>query len=142
MRYTSVSATAEPATDNVAAVDIRTLERQVRGVWRARQASQYRRLCLSLPSVVGNAQIAARWPDGDDRRRASALLAEGYQCVTGAMAKIGQTDLAWIAADRGIAAAERSEDPLVVAASARVLAHAFLAMGRYEKALEGVQRFS
>ena len=136
MRYASASASADPAAESVAAVDIRTLEVQVRAVWRARQASQYRRLCLSLPSVLGNAQVAARWSSGDDRRRGNALLAESYQCVTGAMAKIGQTDLAWIAADRGIAAAERSEDSLVVAASARMLAHAFLGMGRYEKALE------
>ncbi len=136
MRYPSVSATADPAAESVAAVDIPTLERQVRRVWRARQASQYRRLCLSLPGVLGNAQVAARWSSGDDRRRGNALLAESYQCVTGAMAKIGQTDLAWIAADRGIAAAERSEDSLVAAASARMLAHAFLGMGRYEKALE------
>ena len=64
----------------------------------------------------------------------NGVLAETYQCVTGAMANIGQDDLAWVAADRGILAAERSEDPLMVAASTRMLAHALLGMGRHDKA--------
>jgi tetratricopeptide (TPR) repeat protein len=89
---------------------------------------------MLLPRVLTNAQLAARQVGSDQRRAANGLLAETYQCVTGAMANIGQNDLAWVAADRGILAAEHSEDPLVVAASTRMLAHALLAMGRSEKA--------
>ena len=89
---------------------------------------------MLLPRVLMTAQLAARQLGSDQRRTASGLLAETYQCVTGAMANIGQNDLAWVAADRGILAAEQSDDPLVVAASTRMLAHALLAMGRSEKA--------
>jgi hypothetical protein len=50
------------------------------------------------------------------------------------MADTGQRELAWIAADRGILAAQQSDDRLMVAASSRTLAHALLAMGRDDKA--------
>jgi hypothetical protein len=116
------------------AVDLSALGRQVQQAWRARQASAYRHLGVLLPRVLMTAQLAARQLGSDQRRTASGLLAETYQCVTGAMANIGQNDLAWVAADRGILAAEQSDDPLVVAASTRMLAHALLAMGRSEKA--------
>jgi hypothetical protein len=121
--------------DEVAtAVDLNALGRRVQQAWRARQASAYRRLGVLLPRVLTTAQLAARQVGRDQRRAANGLLAETYQCVTGAMANIGQNDLAWVAADRGILAAEQSDDPLVVAASTRMLAHALLAMGRSEKA--------
>jgi transcriptional regulator with XRE-family HTH domain len=117
-----------------AAVDLSTIGRQVQQAWQARQAAAYRQLGVLLPRVLTNAQLAARQLDDDHRRAANRLLAETYQCVGFAMANIGQRDLAWIAADRGILAAERSEDRLVIAASTRMLAHALLAMGRHDKA--------
>jgi transcriptional regulator with XRE-family HTH domain len=115
-------------------VDLGTLSRQVREAWQARQACAYRQLGVLLPRLLTNAQRAARQLDGDQQRAANSLLAETYQCVGFAMANMGQSDLAWIAADRGILAAERSEDRLVVAATTRTLAHALLAMGRHDKA--------
>jgi hypothetical protein len=48
--------------------------------------------------------------------------------------KLGEHDLAWIAADRSILAAERAEDPLLVAASAYRLANVFASAGRTEEA--------
>jgi len=122
------------ADEGATAVDLSALGRQVQQAWRARQASAYRQLGVLLPRVLTTAQLAARQLGSDQRRTANGLLAETYQCVTGAMANTGQNDLAWVAADRGILAAEQSEDPLVVAASTRMLAHALLAMGHSEKA--------
>ena len=121
--------------DEVAAtVDLKVLSRQVQEAWRARQACAYRQLGVLLPRVLTNAERAVRQLGGDRRRAAHSLLAETYQCVGFAMANTGQRELAWIAADRGIRAAEQSEDRLVVAASTRLLAHALLAMGSQDKA--------
>jgi transcriptional regulator with XRE-family HTH domain len=122
------------ADEGATAVDLTVLGRQVQQAWRVRQACAYRRLGVLLPRVLMNAQLGARQAGSDQRWAVNGLLAETYQCVTGAMANIGQSDLAWVAADRGILAAERSEDPLMVAASTRMLAHALLGMGRSEKA--------
>jgi transcriptional regulator with XRE-family HTH domain len=115
-------------------VDLRSLDRQVQQAWQARQAAAYRQLGVLLPRVLTDAQLAVRQSGSDRRRVANGLLAETYQCVGFAMANTGQSDLAWIAADRGILAAKQSEDRLMVAASSRLLAHAFLAMGRHDKA--------
>ena len=115
-------------------VDLRSLNRQVQQAWQARQAAAYRQLGVLLPRVLTNAQLAVRQLDGDHRRAANRLLAETYQCVGFAMANTGQRELAWIAADRGILAAQQSDDRLMVAASSRMLAHALLAMGRDDKA--------
>ncbi len=115
-------------------VDLPSLDRQVQQAWQARQAAAYRQLGVLLPRVLERAQLAVRQSDSDRRRAASRLLAETYQCVGFAMANTGRSDLAWIAADRGILAAKQSEDRLVVAASSRLLAHALLAMGRHDKA--------
>jgi transcriptional regulator with XRE-family HTH domain len=122
------------ADQGTTAVDLTVLGRQVQQAWRARQACAYRQLGVLLPRVLTNAQLGARHAGSDQRRAVNSLLAETYQCVTGAMANIGQSELAWVAADRGILAAERSEDPLMVASSTRMLAHALLGMGRSEKA--------
>jgi len=122
------------AGDGATAVDLAALGRQVQQAWCARQASAYQQLGVLLPRVLTNVQLAAHQAGSDQRRAANGLLAETYQCVTGAMANIGQNDLAWFAADRGILVAEQSEDPLMVAANTRMLAHALLAMGRPEKA--------
>jgi transcriptional regulator with XRE-family HTH domain len=115
-------------------VDLSSLDRQVQQAWQARQGAAYRQLGVLLPRVLTNAQLAARQLDGDRRRAANRLLAATYQCVGFAMANTGHSDLAWIAADRGIFAAQQSDDRLVIAASSRMLAHALLAMGRHDKA--------
>jgi transcriptional regulator with XRE-family HTH domain len=115
-------------------VDLDSLDRQVQQAWQARQAAAYRQLGVLLPRVLERAQLAVRQSDSDRRRAANRLLAETYQCVGFAMANTGRSDLAWVAADRGLLAAKQSEDRLMVAASSRLLAHALLAMGRHDKA--------
>ncbi|SMD27235.1 hypothetical protein SAMN05661093_10836 [Kibdelosporangium aridum] len=52
------------------------------------------------------------------------------------LSKIGEADLAWIAAERAMHAADVADDPLVLASAARSGTHALLATGRFEDALE------
>ena len=51
------------------------------------------------------------------------------------LAKIGEADLAWIAAERAMSAAERSAEPLSLASAARAGTHALLAVGRFNDAV-------
>jgi hypothetical protein len=51
------------------------------------------------------------------------------------LAKIGEADLAWIAAERAMSAAEQSADPLSLASAARAGTHALLAVGRFDDAV-------
>ena len=65
--------------------------------------------------------------------RQFALLAELHQATAGLLAKLGATDLAWLAAERAYLAAERSGDPLAGISDFR-LTHVFLSAGRSAQA--------
>ncbi len=58
------------------------------------------------------------------------LLTDTYQAVAAMLAKIGEGDAAWIAADRAAFTAESLSNPLAVAASLFRMAHVFLSLGQ------------
>jgi hypothetical protein len=51
------------------------------------------------------------------------------------LSKLGEADLSWIAAERAMHAADRSDDPLVLASAAPAGTHALLELGRFEDAV-------
>ena len=59
------------------------------------------------------------------------LTATTYQACSAALAKLGEPEAAWIAADRAMAAAERAGNPLLVAAGAFRLVFVFLAASNW-----------
>lgn len=110
------------------------LRQRVDEVWHARLSSRYQILEARLPAVVADARQAVVELDGDQRVMASALLAETFQCAAAVTAKMGLADVAWLAADRAVAAAEQSGDPVMIAASIRMLARSLEELGRPDKA--------
>jgi tetratricopeptide (TPR) repeat protein len=64
------------------------------------------------------------------------LMAETYHACSAALAKLGEPEAAWIAADRAMAAAERAGNPMLVAAGAFRLVFVFLAARHYDQAEE------
>jgi hypothetical protein len=50
------------------------------------------------------------------------------------LTKLGEADLAWIAAERGFQSAQRSGDNIVIGSLFRSVAHALLSTGRYKEA--------
>jgi transcriptional regulator with XRE-family HTH domain len=133
MRYDSLAV----ASDSIGEpVPLPVLRQRVDRAWAAFQTSRYSILGPQLPQLLEASQVAARELDGDAKLRASGLLAESYQLAAILMLKLGGSNAAWVAADRGILAAERAEDPLVVASGARILAYAFLGAGHFAKAKE------
>ena len=57
-----------------------------------------------------------------------------YHAAAATATKLGGTDLAWVCADRGLCAAEASEDPAVIASLLRSVAHVLLSAGRQAEA--------
>ncbi|KWW97928.1 XRE family transcriptional regulator [Carbonactinospora thermoautotrophica] len=114
--------------------DLDDLHRQVGDVWTAYQRSRYAYATRDLPTLLAQAQTAAQEHDGDERLRAHALLALTYQGAAMVLTKIGETDLAWIAADRGLNAAQTSGDPLVIGSLFRSVTHCLLSNGRFAAA--------
>ncbi len=101
----------------------------------AYQASRFAAVTRELPALLPAAQLATREHDGDDRLRAHALLALAYQAAASALNKVGENDLAWTAADRGLTAAERSGDPVITGSLFRSVAHSLLSTGQYRAAV-------
>ena len=87
-------------------VPLPVLRQRVDRAWSAFQTSRYSILGPQLPQLLAASQLAARELDGDAKLRASGLLAETYQLAAILMHKLGESNAAWLAADRGILAAD------------------------------------
>ncbi|MFF7352935.1 helix-turn-helix domain-containing protein [Streptomyces filipinensis] len=112
------------------------LKDSVAEVWDAYQDSRYGFATRRLPLVLADALIAAQAYEGRERERAQELMAMTYQGAAMVLTKVGETDLAWIAADRGLAAAQQSDNAGVTGSLFRSVAHCLLSNGRFEAAVQ------
>ncbi|GAA2801347.1 helix-turn-helix transcriptional regulator [Nonomuraea dietziae] len=110
------------------------LQAEIADIWDAYQESRYGLVIRRLPTLLTEAQHAARTYDGDEQLRAQALLGQAYHAAATILVKIGEADLAWIAAERGLTHAQNSGDQIVTASLFRSVTHALLATGRYDAA--------
>ncbi|MFB7113784.1 helix-turn-helix domain-containing protein [Streptomyces sp. NPDC056291] len=112
------------------------LKTSVAEVWDAYQDSRYGFATRRLPLVLADALITAQAHGGRDRERAHELMAMTYQGTAMVLTKVGETDLAWIAADRGLAAAQQSDNMAVTGSLFRSVAHCLLSNGRFDAAVQ------
>jgi transcriptional regulator with XRE-family HTH domain len=118
-----------------AARELTAMRRQQAEVWPLVHASRYTELAPVLAALIPALETAARSASSDDQRRqARALLADTYQATAAMMAKLGEGDAAWIAADRAAFTAEQLGDALAVAAATFRMAHVFLSLGETAQA--------
>jgi transcriptional regulator with XRE-family HTH domain len=134
-RYDAIPAILGPARDKRApAPDVASLQRHLQRAWRLRQAARYSELGNVLPQLMADTERATRELEGIDRLAAFAVLAETDHVMAMVLKKFGENELAWIAADRGVLAAERAEAPLLMAVSARAVGQVFMSAGRLDEA--------
>lgn len=105
------------------------LRASVAHLWAMRQAARYDQFTAMVPETLD--MLLQRNERHDD---AHDLLSMAYQSISGAMAKVGNRELAWIAAERGITSAKQSNDTTVLAAAERMYTHALLAQDRSAQA--------
>ncbi|MFE7558539.1 helix-turn-helix domain-containing protein [Kitasatospora sp. NPDC057500] len=110
--------------------DLEILRAEVGTAWSAYQDARYARATRLIPGILAEAQRAVRTFEGDEQLQAQALLAMAYQGAAMVLTKIGESDLAWIAADRGLAAAQEAGNPIIVGSLFRSVSHCLLANGR------------
>ncbi|MGW7082217.1 helix-turn-helix domain-containing protein [Streptomyces sp. NPDC054871] len=113
-----------------------SLRASVEEVLDAYQASRYGFATRRLPLVLAGALAASRAYSGHDREEAHALLALTYQGAAMVLGKVGETELAWIAADRGLAAAQISGKKAMLGSLYRAVTHCLLATGRFAPAIQ------
>lgn len=102
----------------------------------AYQASRYGFATRRLPLVLADALIAAQSYHGREREQANELLALTYQSAAMVLGKVGEVDLAWIAADRGLGAAQQSGNSAVIGSLFRSVGHCLLSTGRFDAAVQ------
>ncbi len=115
--------------------DLSDLKARAEQAWDLAHTSRYADLGELLPPLIAECEQAARRMSGTDRKVAFKLAAETYQATAAAMAKLRETDLAWIAGDRSVTAAERAGAVLLAAAGEFRIAHAFLSGDRADQGL-------
>jgi transcriptional regulator with XRE-family HTH domain len=104
--------------------------------WELTHAGRYTDLTELLRGLVPDLETAARTLPESRRAEVFELMAATYQACSAALAKLGEPEAAWIAADRAMAAAERAGNPMLVAAGAFRLVFVFLTARHYEQAEE------
>lgn len=103
--------------------------------WTNYQQGRIGRVIAELPKLIGLAQSLEDHATPSDRQ-GWAVSARVHHLAATTLSKVGESDLAWIAAERAMYAADQSDDPLVLASAARAGTHALLASGRFHDAVE------
>jgi transcriptional regulator with XRE-family HTH domain len=134
MSFSAIPAALGQPEEGRRGPDLARLRRTVVMANELYQAGRYSGAGELLPGAIADAQAATRELHGDERQAAFAGLAETYHITSKVLTKVSETELAWVAAERALAAAERAEAPLLVGASAYHLGHAFIKAGRINEA--------
>lgn len=135
------SADAVPES-HCAMADISVLAAVVSEARRQYQACQYADLIRHLPDLLAQLHIACRTLGGDARLHAHALSADAHHVAAGLLLKLDDHGLAHLAADRSMRAAQASNDPVTVAASARIVTHALMSGGHLAEAASTASRYA
>ncbi len=113
------------------------MRKAVNHAWLTYQHAKRGMLARALPKLLRDAQAAdSAYAATDDALDAAHLLAQVYQIASSTLRKLGEHELAWLAADRSIAVAQRAGDPLLAGIATYRVALALLALGRSRPALE------
>jgi transcriptional regulator with XRE-family HTH domain len=117
-------------------LEVTALQHEVDTANRQYQLAHYQEAARSLARLVQDAERMKReLPSSADYRPVFGVVAQGYQAVAKTLTKVDETELSWVAAERAGAAAERSEDSGLIAATAYHVGHAFRRAGRVREAV-------
>lgn len=106
------------------------LRGELADVMTAYQASRYGDMLVRLPEVLSGAHLAVIAEDRDREQEVQRVLALASQAAAMVLTKLGELDLAWMAADRGFTAAQRSGDEAVLGSLCRSVVHTLQSHGR------------
>ncbi|MCP2327246.1 transcriptional regulator with XRE-family HTH domain [Hamadaea flava] len=133
-RYDAFSAFFSPAGEPP---PVPEMHKAVNHAWLTFQHARYGVLARSLPKLLRDAQAAdTAYAATDQATDVAKLLGQVYQISSSVLRKLGELELAWLAADRSIAVAQRAGDPLLAGTATYRVGSALLALGRARPALE------
>jgi hypothetical protein len=113
-----------------------------RGVAAAKsdyQACSYERLLRRLVALLPALEPTRADTEGEQRTQIEALATDLYHVVGSVLLKVGDRGMALVAAERSTRAAVVSQDPVAIAASARIMTHALMSNGHTNQAMDFAQ---
>ncbi|MFJ8578507.1 hypothetical protein [Micromonospora sp. NPDC093277] len=90
------------------------------------QACRYERVLDRLVTLLPSLEPVKSGANGERRQGVEALAADLYHVVGSVLLKVGDRGTALVAAERSTRAAAMSQDPVAIAASARIMTHALM----------------
>ncbi|WP_344570751.1 helix-turn-helix transcriptional regulator [Streptomyces axinellae] len=120
--------------------DVRALQGRVDQTWRLWHSSGHNRTEVGalLPELIRQTETATRTLDGENRRAALVALSDTYRLTGQATAYVAPAELAWVVADRALAAAQQADDPAALAAAAWNMGNILRETSYPEEALRAV----
>ncbi|GHD90109.1 helix-turn-helix domain-containing protein [Streptomyces naganishii] len=116
--------------------DVPALRAEVDRAWSLTHEGNYADLAELLEGLVPRLEAATRSVSESERPELFRLLAVMYHTCSGALANMGEPEAAWIAVDRAVVAAERANDPLLMAAGEFRLSLVFLGARQFDQAAQ------
>jgi transcriptional regulator with XRE-family HTH domain len=117
-------------------IPIPKLSGAVSYAWLAYEKGHYPVVARSLIELLREAPIAEENPVDGTKAQAAELMTQVYQIASTVLRKLGEPQMAWLAADRAISAAQRGGDPLLAGTATGRVANALRSLGRYQAALD------
>lgn len=127
------SVNAFPLATSREAPPVTHVQARLARAWSARHSAPHHREIIGrlLPELIRDAQLAVRQAEtGAERRAAQAVLAEVYSLSQFFLAYQPESALLWRVAERGMVAAQESEDPHAISVAAWLMAEAHRDSGR------------
>ncbi|WP_285660983.1 helix-turn-helix domain-containing protein [Actinorhabdospora filicis] len=110
--------------------------KSVSHAWMTFEAANYAALARSLITLLKTGPAVEEEAADPQKTRAANLLSQVYQIASSVLRKLGEPQLAWLAADRAISAAQRGDDPLLIGTATTRVANALRSLGRSSAALD------
>lgn len=110
------------------------IEQLTTDVHQKYQAAEYGNAARLAPRLLTASDAVVEESPADGLRRALDVQSQAYVAAAKLVTKVGDGQLAWIAADRAATAAVRAESPALKAMAAYQVACAFLKLDRVEDA--------
>jgi transcriptional regulator with XRE-family HTH domain len=106
--------------------DLESLQQRTQHIWERIHATAYREMGPAVAALIIELEQASRTAAKTQRNELLPLLAQTYQAAAAMLVKVGDRGAGWVAADRAIAAAERSQDPALILAGQLRMARTLL----------------
>jgi transcriptional regulator with XRE-family HTH domain len=118
--YPGLGVTAPPPAN------LRDIEHMTTEVHLRYQSADYGAATRILPALIKSVDGLVAQSRGDERRRALELQSSVYVAAAKLVTKVGNSELAWLTADRAATAALHADSPTLGASAAYQVACAFL----------------